>query len=129
MLTLKYDYCIMFSFIRFVSCLLLMLHLSTEPLVRLSQTWSHENRSPKFLQRYGTLCDRMPNSQSRDPGFESTVCYHFDVWPFSFSQFISISCINEYLTIHSCGNVSDLVFARNCCVARMLPREVELVSE
>ena len=27
------------------------------------------------------------------------------------------------------GNVSDLVFARNCRMARMLPREVELVSE
>ena len=26
-------------------------------------------------------------------------------------------------------NVSDLVVARNCCLARMLPREAELVSE
>ena len=25
--------------------------------------------------------------------------------------------------------MSDLVVARNCCVARMLPREAELVSE
>ena len=25
--------------------------------------------------------------------------------------------------------MSDLFFARNCCMARMLPREVELVSE
>ena len=40
-----------------------------------------------------------------------------------------LSCINEYLAIDSCGNVSDLVVARNCCVARMLPREVDLVSE
>ena len=41
----------------------------------------------------------------------------------------SIKCINEYLAIDDGGNVSDLVFARNCCVARMLPREVKLVSE
>ena len=39
------------------------------------------------------------------------------------------SCINEYLPIDSGGNVSDLVVARNCCMARMLPGEAELVSE
>ena len=27
------------------------------------------------------------------------------------------------------GNVSDSVVARNCCMARMLPGEAELVSE
>ena len=36
-----------------------------------------------------------------------------------------LSCINEYLAIDSGGNVSDLVVARNCCMARMLPREAE----
>ena len=41
----------------------------------------------------------------------------------------SLSCINEYLDIDSGGNVSDLVLARNCCLARMLPGEAELVSE
>ena len=34
-----------------------------------------------------------------------------------------------YLAIDSGGNVSDLVLARNCCLARMLPGEAELVSE
>ena len=38
-------------------------------------------------------------------------------------------CINEYLAIDSGCNVSDLVLARNCCLARMLPGEAELVSE
>ena len=37
----------------------------------------------------------------------------------------SLSCINEYLSIDSGGNVSDLVLARNCCLARMLPGEAE----
>ena len=37
----------------------------------------------------------------------------------------SLSCINEYLAIDSGGNVSDLVLARNCCLARMLPGESE----
>ena len=41
----------------------------------------------------------------------------------------SLSCINEYLAIDSGGNVSDLVLARNCCMARMLPGEAEFVSE
>ena len=35
----------------------------------------------------------------------------------------------EYLTIDSGGNVSDLVVARNCCMARMFPGEGELVSK
>ena len=37
--------------------------------------------------------------------------------------------LNEYLAIDSGGNVSDLALARNCCLARMLPGEAELVSE
>ena len=43
--------------------------------------------------------------------------------------FVLSSCINEYLAIDSSGNVSDLALARNCCLARMLPGEAELVSE
>ena len=39
------------------------------------------------------------------------------------------SAVNEYLALDSGGSVSDLVFARNCSVARMLPLEAELVSE
>ena len=41
----------------------------------------------------------------------------------------SVSCINECVAIDSGGNVSDLVLARNCCMTRMLPGEVKLVSE
>ena len=41
----------------------------------------------------------------------------------------SLSCINEYLAIDSDGHVSDLALTRNCCLARMLPGEAELVSE
>ena len=51
----------------------------------------------------------MPNSQSREPGFES---------PFA-------TILKWHLTIDSGGNVS----ACNCCVARMLPREAELMPE
>ena len=68
----------------------------------------------------------MPDSQSSEPGFES---------PFATVLVLSIDapvdselCINEYLAIDS-GNVSDLVLARNCCLARMLPGEAEVVSE
>ena len=59
------------------------------------------------------------------------LCYHFEVWAFSFSPRCPslLNCINEYLTIDGGGNVSDLVFMHNCCMARMLPGEVELVSE
>ena len=40
-----------------------------------------------------------------------------------------LRCINEYLAIDSSRNVSDLVVAHNCYMARMLPGEAELVSE
>ena len=60
----------------------------------------------------------MPNSQSREPGFESPLL------PFRrlgmFVLFIDApvdSAVNEYLAIDSGGNVSDLVVARNCCMA------------
>ena len=73
----------------------------------------------------------MLDSKSREPGFESPLCYCVEVWAFSFSpqRPSSLSCVNEHLAIDSGGNVSDLVVARNCCMARMLPREAELVSE
>ena len=32
-------------------------------------------------------------------------------------------CINEYLAIDSDENVSDLVVARNCCMARRMPSQ------
>ena len=38
---------------------------------------------------------------------------------------IFLLSIDEYLAIDSGGNVSDLVLARNCCLARMLPGEAE----
>ena len=41
----------------------------------------------------------------------------------------AVGPINECLAIGSVGNVSDLVFARNCSIARMLPGEAEMVSE
>ena len=56
-------------------------------------------------------------------------CFEALAFLFSPRRLSSLSCINEYLAIDGGGNVSDLVVARNCSVARMLPREVELVAE
>ena len=76
------------------------------------------------------LSGRMPDSQSRELGFKS-FCDRLKVCQFSFAPLCPSSsrCINEYLAIDGGGNVSDLVLARNYCLARMLPAEVELVSE
>ena len=73
----------------------------------------------------------MPDSQSSEPGFESPLLPVQSLGIFVHSMTLQFTqhCINEYLAIDSGGNVSDLVVARNCCMARMLPREVELVSE
>ena len=56
----------------------------------------------------GSSVGRMPDSQSREPGFEPR-CYRFEVWAFSFTsrRLSRLSCINEYLAIDSGGNVSE----------------------
>ena len=73
----------------------------------------------------------MPDSQSSEPGFESLFATVSKIGHFRSLHLrpCSLSCINEYLAIDSGGNVSDLALARNCCLARMLPGEAELVSE
>ena len=60
-----------------------------------------------FVER-GSSVGRMPDSQSREPGFEPR-CYRFEVWAFSFTsrRLSRLSCINEYLAIDSGGNVSE----------------------
>ena len=77
------------------------------------------------------LSGRMPDSQSSEPGFESSFATVSKIGHFRSLHCCPswLSCINEYLAIDSGGNVSDLALARNCCLARMLPGEAELVSE
>ena len=70
----------------------------------------------------------MPDSQSREPGFESPFATVSKIGHFSFTSQTSLFTqlyLNEYLAIDSGGHVSDLVLARNCCLARMLPGEAE----
>ena len=66
-------------------------------------------------------------TRNRESPGSNPLCYRFEVWAFSFTSRrpSRLSCINEYLAIDSGGNVSDLVLARNCCLARMLPGEAE----
>ena len=40
------------------------------------------SRPLMLIQRGGKMTD----SQSKEPGFESSVCYHFEDWAFSFSR-------------------------------------------
>ena len=82
-----------------------------------------------YVEHGSSAVECRTHNQER-PG-SNPLGYHFEVWTFLFSPQCpsSLSCINEYLPIDGGGNVSDLVFAHNCCVARMLPRELELVSE
>ena len=67
--------------------------------------WCHLTQ--RFMER-GSSVGRMPDSQSREPGFEPR-CYRFEVWAFSFTsrRLSRLSCINEYLAIDSGGNVSE----------------------
>ena len=72
----------------------------------------------------------MPDSQSREPEFESPFATVSKIGHFSFTSQTPLftqmyKSLNQYLAIASHGNVSDLVMARNCCLARMLPGEAE----
>ena len=69
--------------------------------------------------------------QSSEPGFESSFATVSKIGKFRSLDWRSSwrSYINDYLAIDSGGNVSDLVFARNCSITRMLPAKAELVSE
>ena len=68
----------------------------------------------------------MPDSQSSEPGFESPLLPFRSLGIFvHFTAPQSTQLYNEYLAIDSGGNVSDLVLARNCCMARMVPGEAE----
>ena len=68
----------------------------------------------------------MPDSQSREPGFESPLLpfRRLGIFRSLHCRPCRLSCINEYLAIDSGGNVSEWSL-RNCCMARMLPREAE----
>ena len=64
----------------------------------------------------------MSDSQKKESRFESPLLPFRSLGIFvlfSPQRPSSLSCINEYLAIDSGGNVSDLVFMRNCCMARM----------
>ena len=68
---------------------------------------SHASKILLLMER-GSSVGRMPDSQSREPGFEPR-CYRFEVWAFSFTsrRLSRLSCITEYLAIDSGGHVSE----------------------
>ena len=55
------------------------------------------------------LSGGMRDWQSREPAFDSSSRYRFEVWAFLFSprRPSSLSCINEYQAKYSAGNVSE----------------------
>ena len=73
----------------------------------------------------------MLDSQSSESWFESPFATASKIGHFRSLHWHPslLTCMNEYLAIDSGGNVSDIVVARNCCMARMFPGEAELVSE
>ena len=101
-----------------------------------SQTHIQEIQTPSLLSMY-TLCLFVEHGSSvvewrtcnqESPGSNPPIATvstfgHLPQLP------SPLSCINEYLAIDGGGNMSDLVSVCNYCMARMVPREVELVSE
>ena len=67
--------------------------------------------------------------RNRESPCSNPLCYRFTTWAFSFSprHVSSLICINKYL--RRWWKSGWIIFTLNCCVARMLPREVELVPE
>ena len=81
------------------------------------------------MERGSSVVER--RTHNRESTGSSPLCYVTKIGHFRSLHWRPcwLSCINEYLAIDGGGNVSDLVLARNCCLARMLPGEAELVSE
>ena len=87
------------------------------------------------VHSHDTLVERSSSvvecrTHNRESPGSNPLCYRFEDWAFFVHSHRRpcinvLSCINEYLAIDSGGNVSDLVLARNCCLARMLPGEAE----
>ena len=66
----------------------------------------------------------MSDSQSRESGFESPLCYRFEDWAFLYSPRCpsSLSFINKWVPgYRRWWKCVWIVFAHICCVARMLP--------
>ena len=76
------------------------------------------------VERGSSVVERRTRNQV-SPGLNPPLLPFRRLGIFVLSIDAPVDCINEYLAIDSGGNVSDLILARNCCLARMLPREAE----
>ena len=77
-----------------------------------------------MFYRGSSAVEYRTRNREREPGFES----HFATVS-KFGHFRSLLDAPVDSAIYSGGHVSDLVFARDCGMARMLHREAEFVSE
>ena len=84
---------------------------------------------PTIVERGSSVVDCWTRNQV-SPGSNPALlpCQRLGIFVLSIDAPVD-SAVYEYLAIDSGGHVSDLVVARNCCMARMLPGEAELVSE
>ena len=90
----------------------------------------HQWRVKLLFTRYkhtNECIEPRENMFKREPGFESAFGTVSKIWHFRSLHWRP--CWLSCTWLLTGGNVSDLVLARNCCVARMLPGEAELVSE
>ena len=99
----------------------------SQSIIRHLQFWAFvylvkECASKRYLQKKLTNGNATCSSavecriRNRESPGSNPLCYHFEVWAFSFSpqRPSSLSCINEYLTLDGGGNVSKYAF---CIIA------------
>ena len=90
------------------------------------------NDRARNRERGSSAVERRTHNQERPGSNPPFLPYQtLGIFVLSMTPDISLRCINVYLAIKSDGggNVIEVVVARNWCMARMLPREAELVSE
>ena len=73
--------------------------------------------------RYRSAIERTTVNRG-SPG-SNPLCYHFEVWPFSFypRHPSPLSCVNVYLAIDSGGNMSEYYSCSNCCMIEYFPEK------
>ena len=85
--------------------------------------WPHAFRKKNLVERGSSVVEcRTRNQVSPDSNPPLLPFRRLGIFVLSIDAPVDSA---EYLAIHSGGNVSDLVFARNCSIARMLPGELD----
>ena len=95
-------------------------HDSSTKLIFLSPAWLGTSVTVLGIHVLLSVLSRMQDSQSREPGFEFSLCYRFEARAFSFSPRRPSSLSYVKITNRRWWKCECIVFAHNCRMAECL---------